>query len=140
METSQYQLVELKLEQPVAVTSLLQDLLARDTYNKFCIDCNRLESTHANITYGTFVCGECAGSHLQIFGMEKSYIKPLFGAEPWDNYQLKIIQLGGNKKLWDFFKQYNGLEQKPISSKYKAAAASYYRKRLAAETSNMPFD
>ncbi len=128
-------LVDIRLEQPAQVTTLLQDLLARDTYNKFCIDCNRLESTHANITYGTFVCDECAKLHLQFFGMDKCYIKPLFGQEQWDTYQIKAVQLGGNKKLWDFLKQYNGLEQKPIPGKYKHAASSYYRKRLAAQTS-----
>ena len=133
-------LVDIRLEQPAQVTTLLQDLLARDTYNKFCIDCNRLESTHANITYGTFVCEECAKLHLQLFGMDKCYIKPLFGQEQWDTYQLKIVQLGGNKKLWDFLKQYNGLEQKPIPGKYQSAASSYYRKRLAAQCSGLHFD
>lgn len=131
-------IVELKLEQPASVTQLLNDLLARDTYNKFCIDCNRLESTHANITYGTFVCGDCANTHL-LAGMDKSYIKPIFG-DPWDNYQVRVIQHGGNKRLWDFFKQYAGLEQKPIASKYKSAAASYYRKKLAAETLGHTYD
>jgi hypothetical protein len=51
---------ELGLSQPEELTALLQDLLGKDTYNKFCIDCNRNESTHASITYGTFICGDCA--------------------------------------------------------------------------------
>lgn len=66
--------------------------------------------------------------------MDKSYIKPVFG-DTWDTYQIKIIQLGGNKRLWDFFKQYQGLEQKPVQVKYSSAPASYYRKRLAAQAS-----
>ena len=84
-------------------------MLTRDTYNKFCIDCNRNESTHACITYGTFICDECAKVHVSLLGMDKSYVKPIFG-DLWDSYQLRVVQMGGNKRLWDFFKQYNGLE------------------------------
>lgn len=131
-------IADLKLEQPPQVTKFLQDLISLDTYNKFCIDCNRLESTHANITYGTFVCQECANQHFML-GMDKSYIKALFG-DPWDNYQLRIVQIGGNKRLWDFLKQYNGLEQKPIAAKYKSAAASFYRKKISAEALGHQYD
>lgn len=48
--------------------------------------------------------------------------------------------MGGNKKLWDFFKQYNGLEIKTIQNKYESAAAKYYKKKLAAEVNGIPFD
>jgi hypothetical protein len=100
----------------------LQDLLTRDTYNKFCIDCNRNESTHANITYGTFICDDCAKLHIAVFGMDKSYVKPIQG-DLWDSYQLRTVQMGGNKRLWDFFKLYNGLEQRPVQTKYTSSAA-----------------
>jgi hypothetical protein len=54
--------------------------------------------------------------------MDKSYVKPIFG-DLWDSYQLRIVQMGGNKRLWDFFKQYNGLEQRAIGAKYTTSAA-----------------
>jgi ADP-ribosylation factor GTPase-activating protein 1 len=66
-------------------------------------------------------------------------VKSIFG-DAWDTYQIKIIQMGGNKKLWDFFKQYNGLEIKMIQNKYESAAAKYYKKKLAAEVNGLPFD
>lgn len=48
--------------------------------------------------------------------------------------------MGGNKRLWDFLKQYSGgLEQKPIQTKYASAAAAYYRRKLGADASNQPF-
>ena len=131
-------MVDLHLDPPASLTNFLQDLLQKDTYNKFCIDCNRNESTHASITYGVFVCEECANSHLKEFGMDKSYIKSVTG-EMWDPYQIRVIQLGGNKNLWDFLKLYNGLEQKPIAAKYKSNAAAYYRRRLAAQAVGLPF-
>lgn len=131
-------ITELHLEQPAALTALLQELLARDTYNKFCVDCNRNESTHASITYGTFICQDCANIHLAALGMDKSYVKPIFG-EPWDNYQVRMVQLGGNKRLWDFLKQYGGLEQKPVPHKYDSKAARYYRKKLTSEATGVSF-
>ena len=71
--------------------------------------------------------------------MEKHYVKPIFG-DTWDSYQLKMVQIGGNKKLWDFLKQYNGLETKMIQNKYESAAAKYYKKKIAAEANGLPFD
>lgn len=70
--------------------------------------------------------------------MDKSYVKPVRG-DLWDRYQLKVVQLGGNKALWDFLKQYNGLEQKPIFTKYSSGAAGYYKRKLAAEATGLPF-
>ena len=70
--------------------------------------------------------------------MDRSYIKPILG-DAWDSYQVKVIQMGGNKKIWEFLKQYNGLEQKPIHSKYLSSAAQYYKKKLAAEATNQVF-
>jgi hypothetical protein len=113
---------ELNFDQPTELKNLLQELLTRDTYNKFCIDCNRNESTHACITYGTFICDECAKVHISVLGMDKSYVKPIFG-DLWDSYQLRVVQMGGNKRLWDFFKQYTGLEQRAIGGKYTSSAA-----------------
>ena len=42
--------------------------------------------------------------------------------------------------MWDFFKQYNGLEQKLIQNKYDSAASRYYKKKLAAEVNDIPFE
>ena len=47
--------------------------------------------------------------------------------------------MGGNKRLWDFFKQYNGLEQKMIDAKYASSAANYYRRKIAHEATYLPF-
>jgi threonyl-tRNA synthetase len=116
--------------QPVSLANLLRSQLEKDSYNKFCIDCNKNESTHASVTYGVFICEECAQTHIKEFGMENSYVKSLFG-ELWDDYQCRCIMSGGNKLFWDFLKQYN-LEWKPIAAKYKTKEAKYYKRRLAA--------
>ena len=71
--------------------------------------------------------------------MDRSYVKPIHN-DLWDSYQLRAVQMGGNKRLWDFFKQYSGLEQKPIANKYNTTAASYYRRKLAHEATHQFFD
>ena len=44
------------ISQPLEVKDYLTNLLNSDPYNKFCVDCHVNLSTHACITYGTFVC------------------------------------------------------------------------------------
>jgi hypothetical protein len=48
--------------------------------------------------------------------MDRSYVKDIF-EEVWDQYQIKSVSLGGNRKFWDFMKQYKS-ENKDMLSKY----------------------
>jgi hypothetical protein len=68
-------------EQQVYINNLVQE----NEFNAFCVDCQNNRSSHANITYGTYICGECAIEHTKNFPMA-SYLKPL--DEVWDPYQL----------------------------------------------------
>ena len=70
-------------------------------------------------------------------GNYRSYVKPIFG-DLWDQYQLKVVSHGGNKKFWDFLKDYKS-EQKIISTKYETKEAKFYARRLAAITQERPF-
>jgi len=69
--------------------------------------------------------------------MEQSYVKSLFN-ELWDEFQIKCMQIGGNKKIWDYMKQYN-MEWKPINEKYTGRQARYYRRRLFAKAEGKEF-
>ena len=75
------------IPQAAEVKNYLTHLLNSDAYNKYCVDCHHNLSTHASITYGTFVCATCAHIHKLAFGMSKSYVKDVFN-EHWDDYQL----------------------------------------------------
>ena len=118
------------------MTTYLNELL-KNPFNRYCVDCTKTESTHANITYGTFVCASCAGEHAQFFGMSSSYVKPVF-EDLWDSYQLKVVTIGGNQRFWDFMKDYKS-EAKPVFTKYKTGEARYYKKRLAATVEDRAF-
>ena len=76
------------------------NLVTNDQFNAYCIDCYQRQSSHCNITYGTFICEVCAQAHLLSFGMHKHYIKEIF-TELWDPNQLQIAQRYGNKKFYD---------------------------------------
>ena len=128
MQPSQY------LPQPEAMTKYLKSLL-EDPFNKFCVDCTERESTYANITYGTFICLNCANLHLvDPLGMDKSYVKSIF-EDLWDSYQINVVTIGGgNKPFWDYLKEYNYHERKDIAKKYGSSSSPvhYYKRRLAA--------
>ena len=83
----------------------LKTILDSDPFNVYCIDCKKNVADHASITYGVFICGDCAKGHLVHLGMEYSYIKSLY-KEVWDQYQLNFMQLGGNKLFYEFLKEY----------------------------------
>ena len=114
--------------QPAEQTQLLQNLLVKDAFNTFCVDCGKSKSTHFNVTFGTFICEACARSHWQLFDMNVCYIKAVL-TENWDKYQLKVAQMFGNKPFFEFMKQYQ-IQQYAIALKYKTIAVKYYRDRL----------
>ena len=60
--------------------------------------------------------------------MHESYIKPVFSSA-WDTYQLRVVQVGGNKRFFDFIKEYQK-ERDPIEKKYSSNASNFYRKML----------
>jgi hypothetical protein len=42
--------------QSEATSGILRKLVHEDQFNAFCIDCQKNRSTHANITFGVFIC------------------------------------------------------------------------------------
>jgi hypothetical protein len=71
-------------------------------------------------------------------GNQYSYVKDVYG-EQWDDYQLRSVCLGGNQPLFNLLKEYQ-IDGHPISSKYRHAAVTWYRKRLITLMDGMPFD
>eukprot|EP00352_Strombidinopsis_acuminata_P004801 CAMPEP_0176367010 /NCGR_PEP_ID=MMETSP0126-20121128/21580_1 /TAXON_ID=141414 ORGANISM="Strombidinopsis acuminatum, Strain SPMC142" /NCGR_SAMPLE_ID=MMETSP0126 /ASSEMBLY_ACC=CAM_ASM_000229 /LENGTH=65 /DNA_ID=CAMNT_0017724659 /DNA_START=288 /DNA_END=485 /DNA_ORIENTATION=+ len=61
-----------------------------------------------------------------------SLTKPIFD-EAWDPYQMKIAEIGGNKRLYDFLAEYKKEKEPQIWEKYATDAAKWYRNKLSAE-------
>lgn len=91
------------MPQPAEQQAYINDLVVKDQYNAFCVDCQNNRSSHANITYGTYICSECVIEHTQNFPVI-SYLKPL--DEVWDPYQLQVSAVGGNKNFYEFMREY----------------------------------
>lgn len=87
-------------EQPPEVAEFIKDKLA-DPFNKYCIDCKKNLTSHCLLYTGIFICPGCAAKHREIAGPENhiTYIKDLY-KDHWDDYQLKSIQIGGNKPFF----------------------------------------
>ena len=113
-------------------------MISEDRYNAWCIDCQRNRSSHCNVTFGTFVCTDCANTHRETYPMHECYIKPIFG-ECWDTFQIRVVEVGGNKRFFDFLAEYQK-ERDIISAKYCSNSANYYRRMLATWVQGKRFD
>lgn len=64
-------------------------------------------------------------------------MKPLFD-EAWDHFQINMVKIGGNKRFFEFLKEY-GKERDTIDKKYTCTPAVYYRKKLTAQAADKQF-
>ena len=119
------------------IRAYLDRRMNENQFDAFCIDCQNNRSTHCNVTFGTFICADCAQIHAHNFPMHESYIKAIFD-ECWDTFQITSVQVGGNQRFYEFAQQY-GNERNPIAKKYSQTSAKYYRRRLASQARNLPF-
>ena len=86
--------------------------------------------------FSTFICAECAGVHEENFEMSQCYIKEVF-SDSWDTFQLRMVQVGGNKRFFEFMREY-GKERETIVKKYGSTAAAFYRRMLCTQAKGKP--
>ena len=104
--------------------------IARRPENRSCADCGAKNPTWASVTYGIWICLECAGKHRGL-GVHNSFVRSL-DLDSWSESQINIMKCGGNKKARDYFKSL-GIDQLPIPTKYKSRGAKQYAAKLYAE-------
>ncbi len=129
------------LPQAEELKKYLQSVLTDDAFNKFCIDCQLKQSTHALLAYGIFVCKDCANEHIKVFhGKGRSQVKEIF-TEQWDDMQLEAIApgVGGNKLLFNYMQDYEGLAQQQIEKRYTTSQLGWYARKLQAHLEQRPF-
>ena len=56
--------------------------------------------------------------------MSKKYVKDIY-SEPWDDQQCKSVQIGGNEKLFNIWKEYQILDM-DINKRYMHPATTWY--------------
>jgi len=56
----------------------------------------------------------------------------------WDDYQLRSIQIGGNKPFFEILKEY-GIENEELTIKHKHACVAWYKKSHVAKMDGINF-
>lgn len=109
---------------------LLEAIMEQAPDNTKCFDCSSERPQMASVNNGIFICINCAAIHGG-YGEKNSKVKSVT-LDPWSELEVKMMQLGGNRKLVDFFETY-GLNEESSEERLSSEAAAYYRRQLVAQ-------
>jgi len=100
-----------------------------------CVDCHSYDAKWASVSYGTYLCMDCAGRHRGL-GVHLSFVRST-SMDRWTSRQLRLMQVGGNEKFLSFLEGYPQLSgaiqtQEACTARYSSRAAQFYRDVLDA--------
>lgn len=97
--------------------------LLKHADNHLCFDCKSKNPKWASSTIGIFICYQCTTKHRQM-GTHISFCRSIH-MDKWKAKEIKIMELGGNKKAHAFYSKNNMYTEgvpnhtNPMLAKYK---------------------
>ena len=100
-----------------------------DEFNNFCFDCGKMNPELISINNGIFICKKCGMDHMLFPGGASILIKNDISS--LSDKEIKLLQYGGNKKLYDFiYSQCPTLMNLPRRFLYTSPLLNFYQNKL----------
>ena len=100
-----------------------------DEFNNFCFDCGKMNPELISINNGIFICKKCGMDHMLFPGGASILIKNDINL--LSDKEIKLLQYGGNKKLYDFiYNQCPTLMNLPRRFLYTSPLLNFYQNKL----------
>jgi len=116
---------EMRSDQQVA----LDFFAGRPQEDNLCADCGAAAVDWASVSFGTYLCRECADEH-QALGVRYSLVRQLNDGWGWAQRDLEYLRRGGNAAFTACLERYPTVKLKTLPELYSSRFAEYYRKQL----------
>ncbi|KAI5170654.1 hypothetical protein NEFER03_0113 [Nematocida sp. LUAm3] len=112
----------------------VKEVIEGEEENKKCVDCGSPRPQWASVTYGVFLCLNCAGVHRS-FGVRTSVVKSV-AMDLWSTLEVKRMEIGGNRLFLSYVKE-KGLESLSKKALYYEKTIQRHRELLDREISKI---